>query len=121
MNGLEFRKALRGRARVYGTLVVSPSPHWPAAVKAADLDFVFIDTEHIAQDRKELAWMCQAYRALEIAPIVRIPAPDPYQASMVLDGGACGVVAPYVETVEQVQKLVGAVKFCPLKGLYAGI
>jgi 4-hydroxy-2-oxoheptanedioate aldolase len=116
MNGLELRKALQTRRRVYGTLVVSPSPHWPAAVQAAGLDFVFIDTEHIAQDRKELAWMCQNYQAVEIAPIVRIPTPDPYQASMALDGGAAGVVAPYVETVEEVYKLVGAVKYSPLKG-----
>jgi 4-hydroxy-2-oxoheptanedioate aldolase len=116
MNGLELRKALQAKKRVYGTLIVSPSPHWSAAVRAAGLDFVFIDTEHIAQDRKELAWMCQNYQAVEIAPIVRIPAPDPYQASIALDGGAAGVVAPYVETVEEVHKLVGAVKYSPLKG-----
>ena len=70
----------------------------------------------VAAVPEQLAWMCQNYQALEIAPIVRIPAPDPYQASIALDGGAAGVVAPYVETVEEVHKLVGAVKFFPLKG-----
>jgi 4-hydroxy-2-oxoheptanedioate aldolase len=35
---------------------------------------------------------------------------------MVLDGGAAGVIAPYVETVEQVQALRGAVKLRPIKG-----
>jgi 4-hydroxy-2-oxoheptanedioate aldolase len=35
---------------------------------------------------------------------------------MALDGGAAGVVAPYMETVEQVQVLRGAVKFRPIKG-----
>src|SRR5262249_536207 len=62
------------------------------------------------------SWMCRTYRAMNIAPIVRIPAPDPYQATMALDGGACGIIAPYVETVEQVEALRGAVKFRPLKG-----
>jgi 4-hydroxy-2-oxoheptanedioate aldolase len=33
-----------------------------------------------------------------------------------LDGGAAGIVAPYVETPEQVTALVGAVKKRPLKG-----
>jgi 2-keto-3-deoxy-L-rhamnonate aldolase RhmA len=47
---------------------------------------------------------------------VRIPSPDPYEVCKVLDGGAGGVVAPYVETVEQVEALVGAVKLRPLKG-----
>ena len=33
-----------------------------------------------------------------------------------LDGGAVGILAPYIETVDQVKALVGAVKFRPLKG-----
>jgi 4-hydroxy-2-oxoheptanedioate aldolase len=85
-------------------------------VAQTGVDFVFIDTEHVAIDRATLSWMCQTYRALGLPALVRIPAPDPYQACMALDGGACGVVAPYVETVEQVQALRGAVKFRPLKG-----
>jgi 4-hydroxy-2-oxoheptanedioate aldolase len=35
---------------------------------------------------------------------------------MVLDGGAAGIIAPYVETVEQVRALRGAVKLRPIKG-----
>lgn len=116
MKGLKIGEALRNGQRVYGTLIVSPSPSWPNLVSTIGLDFVFIDTEHIPIDRYDLSWMCRAYRAMNIAPVVRIPAPDPYQACTVLDGGACGVIAPYVETVEEVQKLVGAVKLRPIKG-----
>ncbi|MCP4778789.1 MAG: aldolase, partial [Planctomycetaceae bacterium] len=36
--------------------------------------------------------------------------------SMVLDGGAAGIIAPYVESVQQVQELRGAVKMRPIKG-----
>lgn len=60
--------------------------------------------------------MCQIYAGLGLPPIVRIPAPDPYAATMALDAGAAGIVAPYVETVAQVQALRGAVKLRPLKG-----
>jgi 2-keto-3-deoxy-L-rhamnonate aldolase RhmA len=108
--------ALRQGQPVYGTLIVSHSPRWPGEVAKIGLDFVFIDTEHIALDRQILSWMCQAYSALNLPPIVRIPDPDPILASMVIDGGACGVMAPYVETPEQVEALVGAVKWKPLKG-----
>ena len=80
------------------------------------LDFVFLDTEHIAVDRIQLAWMCQAYSGHGLAPIVRIPSPDPYLACQVLDGGAAGVVAPYLESVAEVQQLHGAVKLRPMKG-----
>lgn len=116
MTGRQVSEALHAGSPVYGTLIVSTSPVWLGHVKSTGLDFVFIDTEHIPIDRVTLSWMCQAYRLSGLAPMVRIPQPDPHQACMVLDGGASGVLAPYVETPEQVRSLVGAVKFRPLKG-----
>ena len=116
MTGAELRAGLRAGRQLYGTLIVADSPRWPDSVAKIGLDFVFIDTEHIAIDRPTLSWMCQTYRALGLPPVVRITAPDPYEACCVLDGGACGVVAPYVETVAQAEALCGAVKLRPLKG-----
>jgi len=116
MTSNEFRTALRNGQPLYGMLIASDSPDWPDQVVQMGLDFVFIDTEHIAIDRKALAWMCHAYSALHLPPIVRIPQPDPQLACMALDGGAAGVMAPYVETVDQVKALCGAVKMRPLKG-----
>ncbi|MGD0004279.1 MAG: aldolase/citrate lyase family protein [Anaerolineaceae bacterium] len=116
MNGKLFRQKLHSGERLYGTMIVSDSPKWIPTVSGLGLDFVFIDTEHIANDRKQVAWMCQAYAALGITPVVRINRPDPYTACMTLDGGAQGIIAPYVESPEEVSALVGAVKFRPLKG-----
>lgn len=116
MTGKEFKESLRSGKRVYGTLIVSTSPKWIDIIDQLNLDFVFIDTEHIAIDRQQLSWMCHAYAGKGVVPVVRIPSPDPYQASMVLDGGAKGIVAPYVESVNEVKQLVGAVKAKPLKG-----
>ena len=116
MDGFALKQALRAGKRVYGTCVVSPSPLWPAMIAGTGLDFVFIDTEHIPLERETVSWMCQAYSARGLAPIVRIPLPDPYEACKVLDGGASGVVAPYLEKIADVQALRGAVKYRPLKG-----
>jgi len=116
MTGNELGEALRSGRRVYGTALASPSPRWPDVMPSLGVDFVFIDTEHIAIDRHDLSWMCQTYRAQGLPPVVRIPSPDPYQACQVLDGGACGVIAPYVERPEEVRALRGAVKLRPLKG-----
>ena len=116
MTGNDLRTRLLAGKKIFGTLIVSPSPHWPGVVRNCGLDFVFIDTEHIALDRAELSWMCQTYAAMGLPPLVRIPSPDPYAATMVLDGGAAGVIAPYVETVDQIQALRGAVKMRPIKG-----
>ena len=101
---------------VYGTCISSAAPLWGKAARIAGLDFVFLDTEHIPLERMEVAALCQLYSAMGISPIVRIPSPDPFRACQMLDAGAIGVVAPYIETVEQVQEMVGAIKFRPLKG-----
>ena len=116
MDANEFIDRLRKGKLLYGTAVLSPSPLWPLAIKRAGVDFVFIDTEHTPFDRTILAQMCLAYKGCGLPPLVRIPSPDPHEARKVLDGGACGVLAPYIESPEQVRELVGATKLRPLKG-----
>ena len=116
MTGLELRTALRSGQTVLGTLVVSTSPFWPKIIRDCGLDFVFIDTEHIAIDRERLSWMCRTYSALGLPPLVRLTDQDPNQATVALDDGAAGIIAPYVEKAEAAQALRGATKFRPLKG-----
>ncbi len=116
MTGKELREALRAGKRVYGTMIVSPSPRWIDVIGQLNIDFVFIDTEHIAIDRHQLSWMCHGYAGKGLVPVVRIPEPDPYQACMAMDAGAQGIVAPYIENVGEVKGLRGAVKTRPIKG-----
>lgn len=116
MIGQSFCEALRSGKRLYGTLLVSSAPEWPAQVEKLGLDFVFLDTEHISPNRKTLSSLCGTYEAMNLNPIVRIASPDPNLAAMALDGGAGGIIAPYVESVGQVQALRGAVKLGPVKG-----
>ena len=116
MTGREVIAALHSGKFVYSTSIVSPSPFWPGFVKNLGIDFVFLDSEHIPQDRSTLMHMCNAYSALGIPPVVRVPCNDPFEACKVLDGGAGGVIGPYLETADQARAMVGAVKWKPLKG-----
>ena len=116
MTSVELKKSLHNGGPVFGALIVSPSPFWPKVLGDCGLDFVFIDTEHIALDRSQVSWMCRTYAAMGLPPLVRTVSPSPYEATMVLDDGAAGVVAPYIEQAEQVQQLRGATKLRPLKG-----
>jgi len=116
MTGKILAQKMRAGKRVYGACTVSPTPRWVNAITPAQPDFVFIDTEHNTLDRTQVGWMCRTYAALGIVPIVRLISPDPYLAASTIDDGAIGIVAPYIETVEQVDGLRGAVKHRPLKG-----
>jgi 4-hydroxy-2-oxoheptanedioate aldolase len=111
-----LQEALHQGRPLYGTLVTSTSPKSIEALEGLGLDCVLIDTEHIPLGWQELGWMCRAYRGIGIVPIVRIPRADPFDACRVLDMGAGGIVAAYVETAEEVKALRGATKLRPLKG-----
>jgi 2-keto-3-deoxy-L-rhamnonate aldolase RhmA len=117
MQGELFRQKLKGGDRVYITHVVSlGNPIGAALTTGLDLDAVFICTEHMPIDRTEVSMMCQFYALHGISPMVRIPFPCPRLAAQAIDGGAQGIVVPYVETVEEVKQLVGAVHYRPIKG-----
>ena len=116
MNGIELIEALHSGKQMYGTMVTTPVHRWLDIVRELNIDCVFLDTEHNPIDWLELGWMIQAYRAVGIAPIVRIPRANPFDACRVFDIGAEGIVAAYVETPEEVQQLRSAAKLRPLKG-----
>lgn len=116
MTGNQFRAALGSGKSVYGTLVTSSSPRMFDTMVRLEPDFVFLCTEHIFYNPETLGWMCRAYMAAGINPVVRILKPDPFLATQALDSGAGTILAPYTEDIEQVLELIGAVKFRPLKG-----
>jgi len=116
MNRHELKQALAEGHRVYGTLVCSPSPQWAGQIHKANLDFVLIDEEHMPMDPMARGWMLRCYRAMGIAPIVRVGSCTYREAFQAIEHGAEGVLAPYIETVEEVRTLLAAIKYRPLKG-----
>lgn len=117
MQGDLFREKLKNGERVYITHIVSPGNPIDLAIKmGVNVDGVFICTEHMPLDRSEVSMMCQVYALNGVTPMVRIPHPCPRLAAQALDAGAQGIVVPYVETIEEVKAVVGAVKYRPIKG-----
>ncbi len=117
MTGSQIREKLRRGERVYGTHIASlMNPMAAMMASQMELDFAFFCTEHMPLDRTEVSMLCHLYKLRGISPIVRVPTMNPAAISMALDGGAEGIVVPYVETVEEVRQAVGAVKYRPIKG-----
>jgi 4-hydroxy-2-oxoheptanedioate aldolase len=116
MVGIEFRKELLSGRSVYGTLLTSLSPAMFDLTKNLGLDFVFFCNEHIFYNPDILGWMCRAYSAVGINPVVRILEPSPFLATQALDAGAKAILVPYAENIEDIYNMVGAVKYRPLKG-----
>ena len=117
MRGQQLREKLHAGERVYGIALEGyGQPRFPKYFADVGLDFVWLDSEHAPNNRETIAWALQLYAAHGVAPLLRIPEISASQAAMGVDAGAHGIIVPYVETVEQVKALVGAVKYRPLKG-----
>ncbi len=112
-----MKAALRGGERVYGTMFVQTRVgNGDHRLREMGLNFVIVDNEHAPYSRGETAAWMRKLVSNGIVPVVRVPIPASHYVTMALDAGAHGVLAPYVERVEQVQEVVGAAKYLPLKG-----
>lgn len=79
----------------------------------AGFDWVLIDHEHGAGDEEHLLHQLQAVEATPAAGIVRIAWNDAFRFKRALDLGAAGIMIPYVNTVEEAQHAVSAMRYPP--------
>ena len=82
-------------------------------LESAGLDFVLLDMEHGGLELEHLADLIAWLKATPIAPIVRVPGAHYHFIARVMDMGALGIMCPNVESAEQAQSLVDAVKYGP--------
>ena len=85
----------------------------PLLAKAADYDWLFIDTEHGALSTDDVSQLCLSSLTAGIAPIVRVCRDALDEGTRALDAGALGLVIPHIATVEDAREIVAAFRFPP--------
>lgn len=117
MQGNKICESIRQGRRTYGLHVShAGSSFYAQKTLGLNVDFVFIDTEHVPVDRADVHAMCAVYADHGISPTVRVLHPDVNLTTAALDAGAQGVIVPYVESVDEIAETAGVVRFRPLKG-----
>ena len=81
--------------------------------KTAGFGVVWVDLEHSSISIDCVAQILASAADLSMEAWVRVPERDYGVIGRLLDGGATGIVAPRVETVEEAQKVVNAARFPP--------
>ena len=111
-----LKQALENNATVIGTWCNSGSPVIAELLASCGLDFVCVDAEHSAVDLPQAQLLFQAITAgnPECAPLVRLHGVDYALVKRYLDAGARGVICPLINTKEEAELLVSAVKYPPL-------
>jgi 2-keto-3-deoxy-L-rhamnonate aldolase RhmA len=107
------RAKLLGGHTVVGATVAVDSPRVVETLAALGFDYVTIDLEHEPSDELALVHSIRAAEAFDITPIVRLPN-DRDLILRVLGSGAQGIHIPRVNSADDVQQVVDAVRFYPL-------
>lgn len=114
MRANHVRHRLEAGEPSIGTWLAIPSPESAEYVANLDFDWLVVDTEHNPVDINTLARMFGAMAASTTAPMVRIPWNQPENVKRVLDAGAWGIVFPMVNTKEEAERAVQAMRYPPV-------
>lgn len=105
---------LRQNLPVYGVISTSDNPQLAELFGIAGFDFYMLDAEHALIDPAQAIHVIRACELTDITPLVRIGSKDPKLVLQYLDAGMMGVMMPGLESVEEVQMLVNAIKYFPV-------
>lgn len=109
-----FKAAMKAKQAQIGLWQSLASPYTAELCAGAGFDFLVIDGEHAPNDIPLIMAQLQAVKGSPAHAIVRPPVGETALIKQVLDIGAQTVLVPIVETVEQAQQLVAAVRYPPL-------
>jgi 4-hydroxy-2-oxoheptanedioate aldolase len=108
-----LQEKLRRGQEVFGLIASIPVALTVEMIGHAGYDFVIMDLEHVMINPETVEHMICAAETAQITPLVRVPEVDAKEILRVLDSGAQGIVVPHVESREQMEELVQAVKYGP--------
>ncbi|MFB7825106.1 HpcH/HpaI aldolase family protein [Streptomyces hydrogenans] len=109
-----FREALAASDRpLIGMWVCSGSPLVAEICAGSGLDWLLIDMEHGPNQLESVLAQLQAVAAYPVRPLVRAPGLLPVMIKQILDLGAQNILLPMIDTPEQAEAAVRAVRYPP--------
>lgn len=114
-----FKQGLASGQPQYGLWLGLPDNSAAEIAAVAGFDWLLIDGEHAPFDLRTIMSHLQAMAPYEVAPIVRCVEGSTALIKQLLDIGAQTLLVPMVETAEQAEQLVQAVRYPPqgIRGL----
>ena len=108
-----FKQALKDGQQQIGLWNSIPGPLVAEALAGCGFDWVVIDTEHAPTDVPDVLAMLQAMAPYPVSAVVRPAANDPVLIKRLLDFGAQTLILPYIQSAEEAQAAVAAVRYAP--------
>ena len=112
----EFKKALLAGRQQIGLWVSLASAYSTEIVAGSGFDWLLIDAEHSPNDPPTILPQLQAAAAYPVSAVVRPAWNDKVLIKRYLDIGAQSLLVPYVQTVDEAEAAVAAIRY-PLRGV----
>lgn len=98
----------------FGTWLTIPHPSVGELAARAGFDWAVVDLEHTAIELQTAAEMIRVIDLSGARPLVRVGDHNPNTIKRVMDAGSHGIIASTVNTPEQAESIVKAVKYPPV-------
>jgi 2-keto-3-deoxy-L-rhamnonate aldolase RhmA len=109
-----LKEKLRNGQTVLGTALAAPVASVTAATCKADIDFIWMDTEHAPYATERLDMLPVIARQNCVAPMIRVAWNDPSLIKKAYDVGAVAVMVPQVNTAEEAARAVENAFYPPI-------
>ena len=111
---MSLRDSLKHRNKVYGGWTSIGHPQVAEMLVRSGVDFLGIDIEHSTISQELSQRIIAACHAGGIPCLPRVATHNLESIKRLLDSGADGIIVPNVETTNQVEQLIKAIKYPPL-------
>ena len=119
--GNKTKQKIKSGEVVFGLISGINDPKVAELAGFLGFDFYMIDTEHSPMTPAQAVQVVRGCNHGGLTPLVRVSQKDPKAILPYLDGGACGVMMPGIESAADVQMLVNGVKYPPVGNRGLGV
>lgn len=101
----------RAATNVWATI---PASYATEIIAHQGWDSITVDTQHGVIDYPDMVAMLTAIATTPTTPLVRVSWNNPGEIMRAADAGAMGVICPTVNTKEECERFVGALRYAPM-------
>lgn len=109
-----MKQRIQDGESLIGAFVNVAHPELVEILGLSGIDFVIVDAEHTSLTPTQAEELIRAAELHDVTPVARVGRNDPQTIQKFLESGAQGVLIPLVNTGEDAQRVVEAVKYPPL-------
>jgi len=103
----------RGEVAIGFSVLHSRTANIANIARSCGYDWLWVDAEHGFMDIQTTTDICIAALGCGITPLVRVPGPEDFNVSKMLDGGAQGIIFPHINNAAEARQAVSTTKYPP--------